>query len=64
MFLKAGLCISYGGPWCRKGKDYVVGTGDYNRFGQEEVDAGQFTCCEQAFICDRFSRNSVVADGV
>ena len=43
MFLKVGLCMSYGGPSCRKGKDYVVGAGDYNRFGQEEVDAGQFT---------------------
>ena len=32
---------SYGGPWCRKGKCYVVGTGYYShdRFGQEEVHA-------------------------
>jgi len=38
VFLKASLCVSLRWSiWCRKGKDYVVGAGNYNhdRFEQE-----------------------------
>jgi len=42
----------YGGPWHRRGKDCVVGAGDYrhDRFGQGQVDAARVTRSSRGYI--------------